>query len=176
MIPLTQVLFDLARHHAPATIFLDEVDALMGARGVEGEHEASRRMKTELLIQMDGLTRSSSSSSSSSGGGGGGSSAGQPAEPQVFVLAASNLPWDLDMALLRRLQKRILVPLPDAAARRGMLEGLLVGRLEAGVTVEGLVGATQGYSGEVVSTCCNVFQYLPPSMLQCSVVGVFAVA
>jgi katanin p60 ATPase-containing subunit A1 len=141
-IPPAQVLFDLARHHAPATIFLDEVDALMGARGVEGEHEASRRMKTELLIQMDGLTCSSSSS------GSGSSSAGQPAEPQVFVLAASNLPWDLDMALLRRLQKRILVPLPDAAARRSMLEGLLVGRLEAGVTVEGLVGATQGYSGE----------------------------
>lgn len=135
-----QVLFDLARHHAPATIFLDEVDALMGARGVEGEHEASRRMKTELLIQMDGLTRSSSSS------------AEQQAEPQVFVLAASNLPWDLDQALLRRLQKRILVPLPDIEARRSMLEGLLAGRLDAGEgllagQIDGLVQATEGYSG-----------------------------
>jgi katanin p60 ATPase-containing subunit A1 len=137
-----QVLFDLARHHAPATIFLDEVDALMGARGVEGEHEASRRMKTELLIQMDGLTRSSTASNSSNS-----SSGEQPGEPQVFVLAASNLPWDLDQALLRRLQKRILVPLPDADARRSMLQGLLSGRLAGGVGLGALVGATEGYSG-----------------------------
>jgi katanin p60 ATPase-containing subunit A1 len=134
-----QVLFDLARHHAPATIFLDEVDALMGARGVEGEHEASRRMKTELLIQMDGLTRSSTASSSSEE---------QQGEPQVFVLAASNLPWDLDQALLRRLQKRVLVPLPDTDARRSMLQGLLAGRLAEGVNLDTLVGATDGYSGK----------------------------
>ncbi len=49
-----QVLFELARHHAPSTVFLDEIDALMMARGGESEHEASRRMKTELLIQVGG--------------------------------------------------------------------------------------------------------------------------
>ena len=54
-------------------------------------------MKTELLIQLDGLIRSRSD--------------------RVFLLAASNLPWELDMALLRRLEKRILVTLPTAEAR-----------------------------------------------------------
>ncbi|KIZ02954.1 hypothetical protein MNEG_5000 [Monoraphidium neglectum] len=105
---LVRVLFELARHHAPSTIFLDEVDALMGARGAEGEHEASRRMKTELLIQLDGLARRR--------------------DELVFVLAATNMPWELDMALLRRLEKRILVPLPSCAARRAMLTALLAGR------------------------------------------------
>lgn len=74
-----QVLFELARYHAPSTIFLDEIDALMTVRGAEGEHEASRRTKTEFLIQMDGLAQSNA---------------------QVFVLAATNLPWQLDLVCL----------------------------------------------------------------------------
>lgn len=70
------MLFELARYHAPSTVFLDEIDALLGSRGAEGEHEASRRTKTEFLIQMDGLSQSNA---------------------QVFVLAATNLPWHLDL-------------------------------------------------------------------------------
>eukprot|EP00879_Flechtneria_rotunda_P033435 GHRR01037028.1.p2 GENE.GHRR01037028.1~~GHRR01037028.1.p2 ORF type:complete len:111 (+),score=27.25 GHRR01037028.1:99-431(+) len=62
----------------------------MGARGAEGEHEASRRMKTELLIQMDGLARGVK-------GPGGCGSDKQVDEPQVFVLAATNMPWELDI-------------------------------------------------------------------------------
>uniref|UniRef100_A0A3B4DBK9 Katanin p60 ATPase-containing subunit A-like 2 n=1 Tax=Pygocentrus nattereri TaxID=42514 RepID=A0A3B4DBK9_PYGNA len=99
---LVRVLFELARYHAPSTIFLDELESVMSQRGVGqgGEHEGSRRMKTELLVQMDGLARSND---------------------LVFVLAASNLPWELDHAMLRRLEKRILVGLPSGPARKAMI-------------------------------------------------------
>jgi len=98
---LIKVLFDLARYHQPTTIFIDEIDSILSSRSAEGEHEASRRMKTELLIQLDGLIKSKND--------------------RVFLLAASNLPWELDMALLRRLEKRILVTLPTAEARTQMM-------------------------------------------------------
>ena len=102
-----RVLFELARFHAPSTIFLDELESIMSQRGSSGgvsEHEGSRRMKTELLIQMDGLAKS---------------------DDLVFVLAASNLPWELDRAMLRRLEKRIMVGLPNEDAREAMLRQFL---------------------------------------------------
>lgn len=77
----------------------------MSSRTSSGEHEASRRMKTELLIQLDGLIKSQNE--------------------RVFLLAASNLPWELDTALLRRLEKRILVPLPSKEAREDMIKKLV---------------------------------------------------
>lgn len=125
---LIKVLFELARHHAPSTIFLDEIDAIISQRGeARSEHEASRRLKTELLIQMDGLTQS---------------------DELVFVLAATNLPWELDAAMLRRLEKRILVPLPDTEARRAMFESLLPSQTgEESLPYDLLVERTEGYSG-----------------------------
>jgi len=135
---LVRVLFDLARHHAPSVIFLDEIDSIMGSRssggsgesgGASGEHEGSRRMKTELLIQMDGLSKG---------------------DGHVFVLAASNLPWQLDPAMLRRLDKRVLVPLPNKAARRDMLKAHFA-TLPAHTCHEddfdSCADATDGYSG-----------------------------
>lgn len=65
-------MFELARYHAPSTIFIDELDALAGRRDNSVEHEASRRLKTELLVQLDGLAQS---------------------DDRVFLLATSNLPW-----------------------------------------------------------------------------------
>eukprot|EP01022_Parablepharisma_sp_SALTPOND_P014896 TRINITY_DN2080_c0_g1_i1.p1 TRINITY_DN2080_c0_g1~~TRINITY_DN2080_c0_g1_i1.p1 ORF type:complete len:545 (+),score=54.40 TRINITY_DN2080_c0_g1_i1:5990-7624(+) len=111
---LVRMLFELARYHQPSTIFLDEIDSIMCQRTAEGQHEASRRVKTEILIQLDGLSKT---------------------DERVFLLAASNLPWDLDEALLRRLEKRvilvliktqqILVAIPNAEARTKMLQAFL---------------------------------------------------
>ncbi|XP_049794829.1 uncharacterized protein LOC126205577 [Schistocerca nitens] len=86
---LVRLLFAEARSRAPSVIFIDEVDALCCARGSPSEHEASRRFKAELLVAMDGLL-------SGTGVGAGKS------QPHVVLVAATNHPWDLDDAFLRR--------------------------------------------------------------------------
>ncbi|NWI11550.1 KATL2 protein, partial [Crypturellus soui] len=140
---LVRVLFELARYHAPSTIFLDELESVMSQRGTVpgGEHEGSRRMKTELLVQMDGLARS---------------------DDLVFVLAASNLPWELDPAMLRRLEKRILVDLPSKEARQAMIRHWLPPLSNSqGVELRtdldyGLLGQeTEGYSGSDIKLVCK---------------------
>nr|GEV80113.1 katanin p60 ATPase-containing subunit A-like 2 isoform X2 [Tanacetum cinerariifolium] len=133
---LVKVLFELARHHAPSTIFLDEIDAIISQRGESrSEHESSRRLKTELLIQMDGLTKT---------------------DELVFVLAATNLPWELDAAMLRRLEKRILVPLPEPEARKAMFEELLPSVAEEErLPYDLLVEKTQGFSGSDIRLLCK---------------------
>ncbi|XP_071199070.1 katanin p60 ATPase-containing subunit A-like 2 isoform X2 [Salvelinus alpinus] len=140
---LVRVLFELARYHAPSTIFLDELESVMSQRGTGGggEHEGSRRMKTELLVQMDGLARS---------------------DDLVFVLAASNLPWELDHAMLRRLEKRILVGLPSGPARQAMVSHWLPPlsctggvELRTELAYETLAQATEGYSGSDIRLVCK---------------------
>ena len=108
---LVRALFSLARHYAPSIIFLDEIDSIMSHRGGGGgfagdssEHEGSRRMKTEMLTHMDGLISNNKG---------------------VFVLAATNLPWDLDASFLRRLEKQIHVDMPSAEARKMMIRAQL---------------------------------------------------
>ncbi|KAM8985435.1 katanin p60 ATPase-containing subunit A-like 2 isoform 2-T2 [Ara ararauna] len=140
---LVRVLFELARYHAPSTIFLDELESVMSQRGTAsgGEHEGSRRMKTELLVQMDGLARS---------------------DDLVFVLAASNLPWELDSAMLRRLEKRILVDLPSKEARQVMIQHWLPpvsnsGGVELRTDLDySLLGQEMdGYSGSDIKLVCK---------------------
>lgn len=77
---LVRQLFTMAREQKPAIIFIDEVDSLAGTRG-EGESEASRRIKTEFLVQMNGVGND---------------------DTGVLVLGATNIPWQLDNAIKRR--------------------------------------------------------------------------
>lgn len=132
---LVKMLFDLARYYQPSTIFIDEIDAVMSSRSQAGEHEASRRMKTELLIQLDGLIKNS--------------------EERVFLLAASNLPWELDSALLRRLEKRILIPLPELEAREALVRLLVPPSKSKGVDYFEIAGLLEGYSGSDIKLVCK---------------------
>ena len=134
---LARTLFGMARHHAPAVIFFDEVDALVSARGGPGEHEASRRLKSELLSQIDGVA------SAAEGG-------------LVMVLGTTNKPWDLDEAMRRRLERRIYVPLPDDSAREAMLRSNTQRlTLAADVDLGSLAASLDGYSGADIHLVCR---------------------
>jgi katanin p60 ATPase-containing subunit A1 len=89
----------MARYYAPSTIFIDEIDSLGGARGQLADNEASRRVLSELLIQMDGMNSTNSA--------GANELANEEQKKTITVIAATNRPWDLDEALRRRLEKRI---------------------------------------------------------------------
>ena len=95
---LIKQLFKMARDKKPSIIFIDEVDSLCGSRS-EGENDSSRRIKTEFLVQMQGVGNSMDG---------------------VLVLGATNVPWELDNAIRRRFQKRIYISLPEHEARTGI--------------------------------------------------------
>lgn len=128
---LVKQLFTMARENKPSIIFIDEVDALCGPRG-EGESEASRRIKTELLVQMNGV-------GNDLGG--------------VLVLGATNIPWQLDAAVRRRFERRIYIALPDIEARKRMFE-LNIGEVACECTPQDLrvlAEMTDGYSGHDIA-------------------------
>jgi len=99
---LVRNLFEMAREAegSRAIIFLDEVDSLCGSRQ-EGESDSSRRVKTEFLVQMDGVGKT---------------------EGGVLVLGATNTPWSIDSAIRRRFEKRVYIPLPERDARTFMVK------------------------------------------------------
>eukprot|EP01034_Spumella_vulgaris_P026162 gene26162-32697_t len=140
---LMKALFEVARSKQPSVIFFDEIDALMSTRK-ENEHEASRRLKTEFMTQVDGATTS--------------------AEDRILIMAATNIPWEIDEAVLRRLAKRIYVPLPDPDSRRALITRLLIKHSAGGPTggkqlsssqLERIVQITEGYSGSDLSAVCH---------------------
>lgn len=129
---LVKQLFAMAREARPSIIFIDEVDSLCGTRN-EAESEASRRIKTEFLVQMNGVNNDD--------------------QTDVLVLGATNIPWALDSAIKRRFEKRVYIPLPELDARRRMFE-LNIGATPCNLThkdLRTLAAETEGYSGADVA-------------------------
>ncbi|KAH9964624.1 AAA-domain-containing protein [Russula dissimulans] len=128
---LVKQLFQMARESKPAIIFIDEVDSLAGTRN-EGESEGSRRIKTEFLVQMNGVGHD---------------------DTGVLVLGATNIPWQLDPAIKRRFEKRIYIPLPGTDARKRMFE-IHVGSTSCELTLKDyrtLAIRSDGYSGSDIA-------------------------
>ncbi len=138
---LIKGLFDLARKNKPAVIFLDEIDSVLSARS-DNENDATRRLKTEFLIQMQGVGND---------------------DKGILVLGATNIPWQLDPAVRRRFQKKIYISLPDAEARKVMFQ-LNLGKTANQLTDEqfdDLAERTEGYSGSDIATLTQDAIYEP---------------
>ena len=128
-------LFDTARRNAPCVLFLDEIDAL-GQKRSHLRHSAGRGVVNQLLSEMDGLERDNDG---------------------VYVLGATNHPWDVDVALRRpgRFDRMLLVLPPDEPARRAIFQFHLRSRPIANIDLQKLARATDGYSGADLAHVCE---------------------
>jgi vacuolar protein-sorting-associated protein 4 len=128
---LVRSLFETARQRKPAIIFIDEIDSLVSTRDESGSsHE--NRMKTEFLVQLDGMKYDNTG---------------------VLLIAATNLPWNIDPAMRRRFEKRIYIPLPDRPARKSLVLRKLQEANHNLTTkqINTIVVRTDGYSSADVS-------------------------
>ena len=125
---MVRALFAVARAFQPSVIFMDEIDSLLSQR-TDGEVEASRRIKTEFLVQFDGC--------------------GSNATDRILLVGATNRPHEIDEAARRRFRKQLYIPLPEDCARRDLIKRLL-SKQSNNVTEDDLntlIELTKGYSG-----------------------------
>mmetsp|Transcript_34983 Transcript_34983/g.82486 ORF Transcript_34983/g.82486 Transcript_34983/m.82486 type:complete len:375 (+) Transcript_34983:410-1534(+) len=144
---LVRNLFEMASEQKPSIIFIDEIDALCGSRS-DGESDASRRMKNEFLVRMQG--------------------AGTSVDVGVLVLGATNIPWSLDPGIRRRFEKRIYIPLPEPHARSRVFE-IHVGGTPHSLTPADFVQLghmSDGYTGSDISVAVRDALMEPVRALQ----------
>ncbi|EPX75195.1 uncharacterized protein SOCG_04440 [Schizosaccharomyces octosporus yFS286] len=138
---LVRALFEVAKRQTCSVIFVDEIDSILSARNDAGnEHESSRRLKTEFLIQWSSLSNAAPEKATGN-------------SPRVLVLAATNLPWCIDEAARRRFVKRTYIPLPEPETRHKHLSHLLHNQVHALTNddLNELVELTEGYSGSDIT-------------------------
>lgn len=133
---MVRALFAVATCHQPAVIFIDEIDSLLSARS-DSEHEATRRIKTEFLVQFDGAATGE--------------------EDRLLIIGATNRPQELDEAARRRLVKRLYIPLPEADARKQIISNLLRNENNdlTEPQIEHIAQLTEGYSGADMRSLCS---------------------
>ncbi|XP_074574099.1 uncharacterized protein LOC141830595 isoform X2 [Curcuma longa] len=136
-----RALFSVAAKVSPTIIFVDEVDAMLGQRTRVGEHEAMRKIKNEFMTRWDGLLTKSSE--------------------RILVLAATNRPFDLDEAIIRRFERRIMVGLPSPQSRELILKKLLSKEKVDGIDYKEVAMMTEGYSGSDLKNLCVTAAYRP---------------
>lgn len=139
---LMRALFGVARARQPSVIFIDEIDSIMSARS-SNEHEASRRLKSEFLIQFDGVMSND--------------------EDRVVIMGATNRPQEIDDAVRRRLVKRIYVPLPNMSTRKDLLNKLLTGSAYSlpNSDIGRIAQDTDRYSGSDLHALCQEAAMIP---------------
>ncbi|KAG7584675.1 P-loop containing nucleoside triphosphate hydrolase [Arabidopsis thaliana x Arabidopsis arenosa] len=137
-----RALFTLASKVSPTIIFVDEVDSMLGQRTRVGEHEAMRKIKNEFMSHWDGLMT-------------------KPGE-RILVLAATNRPFDLDEAIIRRFERRIMVGLPAVENREKILRTLLAKeKVDENLAYKELAMMTEGYTGSDLKNLCTTAAYRP---------------
>ncbi|XP_022137420.1 uncharacterized protein LOC111008871 isoform X6 [Momordica charantia] len=137
-----KAVFSLASKIAPSVVFVDEVDSMLGRRENPGEHEAMRKMKNEFMVNWDGLRTKDTE--------------------RVLVLAATNRPFDLDEAVIRRLPRRLMVNLPDAPNRAKIIKVILAKEdLSPDFDFDSVASMTDGYSGSDLKNLCVAAAHRP---------------
>lgn len=143
---LVRTLFEMARARAPSIIFIDEIDALLKSRSAQGTHQSMARVVGEFLTQLDGVGND---------------------QRGVVVLGATNLPWDLDPAVMRqgRFDRKIYIPLPNSHARTQLFRIHAKSAL-SNEEIKQLVDVTDGCSGSDVAGICKAAAMRPLRKLQ----------
>lgn len=151
---MVRALFAVAAVHQPSVVFIDEIDSLLTQRS-DNEHESSRRIKTEFLVQLDGAATSE--------------------EDRVLIVGATNRPQELDEAARRRLTQRLYVPLPELEDRIHILKNLLktiVNEIKDEEFTK-IGELTKGYSGADMETVCREASMEPIRNIPCDEIATF---